>query len=125
MVSSSLVVLTPCRSVVSDIVTRWPPGTGTTESTLVVWRPFSPLTLAVVWYTQVFPTAMGYRGEPVTDEFDVATGVALRLALALDAVADDVLPEATFELLADAPHPASATTAVPTRTARADRNLLI
>jgi hypothetical protein len=124
-VSSSLVVLTPCRSVVSDIVTRWPPGTGTTDSTLVVWRPFSPLTLAVVWYTQVFPTAMGYRGVPVTDELEVVAGVALGLELALDAMADAVVPEATPELLADAPHPARATTAVPARTARADRNLLI
>jgi hypothetical protein len=125
MVSSSLVVLTPCRSVVSDIVTRWPPDTGTTDSTLVVWRPFSPLTLAVVWYTQVFPTAMGYRVEPVTDELDVVTGVALGLELALEAVANGVVPEAAPELLADAPHPASPITAVPARTARADRNLLI
>jgi hypothetical protein len=112
--------------VVSDIVTLWPPGTGTTDSTLFVWRPFSPLTLEVVWYTQVFPTAMGYRREPVpTKAFEVVTGVAPGLELALDAVADDVVPEVTSELLADAPHPARATTAVPARTARADRNLLI
>jgi hypothetical protein len=81
--------------------------------------------LADVWYTQVFPTAMGYRVEPVTDELEVATGVALGLEFALEAVANGVVPEATPELLADAPHPARATTAVPARTARADRNLLI
>jgi hypothetical protein len=67
---------------------------------------------------------MGYRVEPVaTNEFEVVPGVAL--ALALEAVADDVVPEETSELAADAPHPARATTAVPARTARADRNLLI
>jgi hypothetical protein len=71
---------------------------------------------------------MGYRVEPVaTNEFDVVPGVALGLepVLALDVAADDVVPEAASELLADAPHPARATTAVPARTARADRNLLI
>jgi hypothetical protein len=68
---------------------------------------------------------MGYRDEPVTDEPDVVAGVALGLELALEAVANGVVPEATPELLDDAPHPASATTAVPARTARADPNLLI
>jgi hypothetical protein len=81
--------------------------------------------LSVVWYTQVFPTAMGYSVELAgTNVFEVVAGVALGPELTLDAMAD-VVPEAASDVLADAPHPARATTAVPARTARADRNLLI
>jgi hypothetical protein len=69
---------------------------------------------------------MGYRVEPAaTNGSEVVPGVALGVELALEAAADDVVPEATPELLDDAPHPARATTAVPAKTARADRNLHI
>jgi hypothetical protein len=115
---------------VSDIVTRWPPGTGATDKTRFV------TTLCVfpesAWYTQVLPTAMGNGIDPAdTNEFEVALGVPNTLALAVaegdppaavladEVLADEVLPDAASDVLADAPHPASAITAAPARTARA------
>jgi len=68
-----------------------------------------------------------------TNEFEVALGVPeVAPALAVtdgdppDAVlADEVLPDAAPDVLADAPHPASAITAAPARTARGDLYLLM
>jgi hypothetical protein len=116
---------------ISDIVTRWPPGTGATDKTRFV------TTLCVfpesIWYTQVLPTAMGNGIDPAdTNEFEVALGVPSALALAVAegdppaaVLADEVLPDAASDVLADAPHPASAITAAPARTARVDLNLLM
>jgi hypothetical protein len=107
---------------VSDIVTRRPPDTGTTDRTLFVSMPLSPSMLAVVWYTQVLPTAMGYGAAPAgPNAFDFAFGVVTGLATALE----EVLTGAAPELLAVALHPARATTAAPAITALADLNLLI
>jgi len=119
---------------VSDIVTRWPPGTGATDKTRFVTRLCVLLTLERVWYTQVLPTAIGNGMDPAaTNEFEVALGVPeVAPALAVtdgdppDAVlADEVLPDAAPDVLADAPHPASAITAAPARTARGDLYLLM
>ena len=77
---------------------------------------------------------MGNGIDPAdTNEFEVALGVAAdALALAVAegdppaaVLADEVLPDAAPDVLADAPHPASAITATPARTARADLNLLM
>jgi hypothetical protein len=103
-------------------MTRRPPEVGTTDKTLFVWRIRPPLTLAVVWYTQVLPTAMGKEIEPVgTNAFEFAFGVVTGLALAVE----EVPVEVATELLAEALHPASAPTAATARTALADLNLLI
>ena len=121
---------------VSDIVTRWPPGTGATDKTRFVTRLCALLMLETVWYTQVLPTAMGNGIDPAdTNEFEVALEVAPPLGVAdgdppapvlPDAVlADAVLADPAPDVLADAPHPASAITAAPARTARADLYLLM
>jgi len=74
---------------------------------------------------------MGNGIEPAdTNEFEVALGVALVLAVTegdplAGLLPDAVLPDAAPDVLADAPHPASAITAAPARTARADLYLLI
>jgi hypothetical protein len=83
--------------------------------------------LAVVLYTQVLPTAMGKGTEPVvTSVFELELGLEVAPGLVvLEVAADDVLPAAAPELPADAPHPARVTTAAPTRTARADPNLVM
>src|SRR5271157_1182950 len=113
-----------------DIVTRCPPGTGATDKTWFVTRLCALLTLETVWYTQVLPTATGKGIDPAdTNEFEVALGVAPVLAVAetdppAAALPDEVLPDAAPDVLADAPHPASAITATPARTARADLYLL-
>jgi len=72
------------------------------------------------------PTATGNGIEPAaTNEFEVALAVALGLEVAVDGAADEVLPAAAPELLADAPHPARTTTAPPARAARMQLDLLI
>jgi len=89
------------------------------------------LTLEEVWYTQVLPTAMGNGIDPAdTNEFEVALGVAPVLAVAEGEPPDEglpatVLPDAAPDVLVDAPHPASATTAAPASTARADLYFLM
>jgi len=115
---------------VSDIVTRWPPGTGATDKTRFVTRLCALLTLATVWYTQVLPTAMGNGTDPAdTNEFEVALGVpgvTPVLAVTDGDLLGAVLPAAVPpDVLADAPHPARAITAAPARTARTDLYLLI
>src|ERR1039457_3517510 len=66
-------------------MTRRPPEVGTTDRTLFVWMLRAPSTLAVLWYTQVLPTAMGKEIEPVgTNAFEFAFGVVTGLAFALD-----------------------------------------
>jgi hypothetical protein len=116
---------------VSDIVTWWPPGTGATDTTRFVTRLCSLLMLETVWYTQVLPTAMGNGIDPAdTNEFEVALGVAPVLAVAAGDPLAAVLPvgvppDAAPDVLAAAPHPASAITAAPARTARADLCLLM
>jgi hypothetical protein len=87
--------------------------------------------LEMVWYTQVLPTAIGNGIDPfATNEFAVALGVAgaspadpAGLAAPLAALPAGALA-AGPDVLADA-HPASATTAAPARTARADLNMLM
>ena len=112
--------------------------TGATDKTRFVTRLWVLLTLERVWYTQVLPTAMGNGIDPAdTNEFEVALGVPeVAPALAVtdgdppDAVlsdevlADEVLPDAAPDVLTYAPHPASAVTAAPARTARRDLYLL-
>src|SRR5271165_323912 len=116
---------------VSDIVTRWPPGTAATDTTRFVTMLCALLTWETVWYTQVLPTAMGNGIDPAdTNEFEVALGVAPVPAVAEgdppDAVLPDaVLPAAAPDVLTDAPHPASAITAAPASTTRANLYLLM
>src|SRR5580693_7192945 len=129
MYVSCVVFPGPAGPMVLDIVTRWPPGTGVTDTTRFVTRLCVLLMLERVWYTQVLPTAMGNGIDRAdTNEFEVARGVAPVLAVAEgdppdavlpDAVLPDtalpdtvlpdaVLPDAAPDVLADAPHPASA-----------------
>src|SRR5580704_1301071 len=126
------VVCVAAPLMVSDIVTRWPLGTGATDKTRFVTRLC--LLPETTWYTQVLPTAMGNGIDPAdTNEFEVALGVPeVEPALAgtegdpLDGVLPaGVLPDAAPDVLADAPHPANAITAAPARTARADLYLLM
>src|ERR1700676_3633571 len=103
-------------------MTRRPPEVGTTDRNLFVLEPRASSTLAVVWYIQVLPTAMGNEIEPVgTNAFEFAFGVVTGLALAVEEVPLDT----ATDLLAEALHPARATTAATARTALADPNLLI
>src|ERR1035437_8300409 len=103
-------------------MTRRPPEVGTTDRTLFVWMLRAPSTLAVVWYTQMLPTAMGKEIEPVgTNAFEFAFGVVAGLALALEEVPLDT----ATELLAEELHLARATPAATARTLLAELNLLI
>ena len=79
----------------------------------------------------MLPTAIGNGIDPfATNEFEVALGVAapvLPEPAGLDpplAEAPPAAPPAAPDVLADA-HPASAITAAPAITARADRNMLM
>ena len=129
----SCVVFAGVPLMVSDIVTRWPPGTVATDKTRFVTRLCAWSMPDTTWYTQVLPTATGNGIDPAgTNEFEVALGVPegeLELAAAEgdppDEVPPDELPPEAPDVLADAPHPASAITATPARTARADLNLLM
>src|SRR2546421_610418 len=81
-VSTTVARWVPRPALVLDIVTRWPPGTATTDKTLFVTRACASLMLATVWYTQVSPTAMGNGIDPAgTTEFEVALGFAPALAV--------------------------------------------
>src|ERR1035438_1502516 len=103
-------------------MTRRPPEVGLTDRTRFVWMLRAPSTLAVVWYIQVLPTAMGKEIEPVgTNAFEFAFGVVTGLAFAVEEVPLD----GGTELLAEALHPARATTAATASAALADPNLLI
>ena len=95
-----------------------------------VWRPLMLLTTS---YTQVFPTATGNGTDPAaTEEPGLAAGIAAPL-VAAGLEADPAELEAAPARLCDAatdvpaaePHPASAITAAPARTARADLYLLM
>ena len=96
-----------------------------------VWRPLMLLTTS---YTQVFPTATGNGTDPAaTEEPELAVGVAAPLVVPAGFEADPAELEAAPARLCDAatdvpaaePHPASAITAAPARTARADLYLLM
>ena len=109
------------------MVTRLPPGTGVTSRTFLVSRACALLMLATTWYTQVLPTATGNGIDPgATTEPVLAVGVAVGLVVP---AALETAPAGLFDAADDVavaePHPASATTAAPARTARADLYLLM
>jgi hypothetical protein len=84
--------------------------------------------LATTWYTQVLPTATGNGIDPgATMEPVVAVGVAVTLVApaGLEAAPAGLLDAAADDVPAAEPHPASATTAAPARTARADLYLIM
>jgi len=84
--------------------------------------------LVTTWYTHVSPTATGNGIDPAaTTEPGLAVGVAVALVVAvtLEAAAAGLLDDAADDVPAAEPHPASATAAAPTRTARADVYLLM
>jgi len=86
--------------------------------------------LVTTWYTHVSPTATGNGIDPAaTTEPGLAVGVAAAVALVvavtLEAAAAGLLDDAADDVPAAEPHPASATAAAPTRTARADVYLLM
>ena len=90
--------------------------------------------LVTTLYTHVSPTATGNGIDPAaTTEPGLAAGVAAGVALVLVALVPVALEVAPAGLLDDAaddvpaaePHPASATTAAPEKTARADVYLLM
>ena len=103
-----------------------------------VWRPLMLLTTS---YTPVFPTATGNGTDPAaTDEPGLAVGVAAPLVVPAGLEADPAeleadpaeleaaparLCDAATDVPAAEPHPASAITAAPARTARADLYRLI
>ena len=82
---------------VSDIVTRWPPGTVATDKTRFVTRLCAWSMPDTTWYTQVLPTATGNGIDPAgTNEFEVALGVPegeLELAAAEGDPPDEVPPD--------------------------------
>jgi hypothetical protein len=84
--------------------------------------------LVTTWYTHVSPTATGNGIDPAaTTEPGLAVGVAAAVVVpvGLEAVAAGLLDDAADDVPAAEPHPASATAAAPTRTARADVYLLM
>jgi hypothetical protein len=89
--------------------------------------------LVTTSYTHVSPTATGNGIDPAaTTEPGLAAGVAARVAagVALVRVALEVAPvglldDAADDVPAAEPHPASATTVAPEKTARADVYLLM
>jgi hypothetical protein len=86
--------------------------------------------LVTTWYTQVSPTATGNGIDPAaTTEpglaAGVAAGVALVVPVAVEMAPAGLLADAADDVPAAEPHPASATAAAPTRTARADVYLLM
>ena len=79
--------------------------------------------LATTWYTQVLPTATGNGIDPGATMVPVlAVGVAVALVVpaGLEAAPAGLLDDAADDVPVAEPHPASATTAAPARTARAD-----
>jgi hypothetical protein len=118
----------------SDIVTRWPSGTGVTSTTVLVSRACWWLTLVTTWYTHVSPTATGNGiepaattepGLPVDVTNGVAAGVAPVVPVTLEAAPAGLLDDGADDVPAAEPHPASTTTAAPEKTARADVYLLL
>jgi len=88
------------------------------------------LILVTTSYTQVLPTATGNGIDPAaTNEPGLAVGVAAAVALAapagLEAAPAGLFGDAADDVPAAEPHPASAITAAPARTARADLYLLM
>jgi len=89
--------------------------------------------LVTTWYTQVSPTATGNGIDPAaTTEPGLAVGVAgvagavaLVVPVALEAAPAGLLDDAADDVPAAEAHPASATTAAPRKTARADVNPLM
>jgi hypothetical protein len=86
--------------------------------------------LVTTSYTHVSPTATGNGIDPAaTTEpglaAGVAAGVALVVPVALEVAAAGLLDDAADDVPAAEPHPASATTAAPKKTARADVYLLM
>jgi septal ring-binding cell division protein DamX len=86
--------------------------------------------LVTTWYTQVSPTATGNGSDPAaTTEpglaAGVAAGVALVVPVAVEMAPAGLLADAAADVPAAEPHPASATTAAPRKTARADVYLLM
>jgi hypothetical protein len=79
-------------------------------------------------YTQVLPTATGNGIDPAaTNEPELTVGVAVALAApsGLEAAPAGVFDAAAADVPAAEPHPASAITAAPARTAREDLYLLM
>jgi hypothetical protein len=82
--------------------------------------------LVTTWYTHVSPTATGNGIDPAaTTEPGLAAGVALVVPVALEVAPAGLLADAADDVPAAEPHPASATTAAPRKTARADLYLLM
>jgi hypothetical protein len=91
--------------------------------------------LATTWYTQVSPTATGNGIDPgATTEPVLTVGVAVGLVVpagletapaGLETAPAGLFDDAADDVLVAEPHPASATTAAPARTARADLYLLM
>jgi hypothetical protein len=84
--------------------------------------------LATTWYTQVLPTATGNGIDPgATTEPVLTVGVAAGLVVpaGLETAPAGLFDDAADDVLVAEPHPASATTAAPARTARADLYLLM
>jgi hypothetical protein len=85
--------------------------------------------LVTTSYTHVSPTATGNGIDPAaTTEPGLAAGVAAGVALvpvAFEVAPAGLLDDAADDVPAAEPHPASATTAAPRKTARADVYLLM
>jgi hypothetical protein len=82
--------------------------------------------LVTTSYTHVSPTATGNGIDPAaTTEPGLAAGVALVVPVALEVAPAGLLDDAADDVPAAEPHPASATTATPKKTARADVYLLM
>jgi hypothetical protein len=83
---------------------------------------------ATTWYTQVLPTATGNGIDPgATTEPVLTVGVAVGLVVpvGLEAAPAGLFDDAADDVPVAEPHPASATTPAPARTARADLYLLM
>jgi hypothetical protein len=84
--------------------------------------------LATTWYTQVLPTATGNGIDPGATTgpgLPVGVAVALVVPAGLEAAPAGLLDDAPDDVPVTEPQPASATTAAPARTARADLYLLM
>jgi hypothetical protein len=129
--------------VVEAIVTWYPADVMNAETILFVVVPVSPLMPALVWYTQVLPTATGNGIElAATNAFWVVLGDALEGALltglaveARGVEVDEVRPSVWLGTSGAVPadtlhpasrlHPARVMMATPARTALADPRLLM
>ena len=110
----------------SNIVTWWPSGIGVTSTTFLVSRACTLLMLVTTSYTHVDRGRERDRSgrHDRARARGVAAGVAL-VPVALEVAPAGLLDDAADDVPAAEPHPASATTAAPKKTVRADVYLLM